>query len=104
MARAIGTSQSCRRLISAMRGSRMAPSGGRDARRVHVVDSHLPVHRHEAAIRTVLQEHGSREGEALAAYQSLVEECDDPPVRHLAKLIMEDERRHHAYISEMLHR
>lgn len=62
-----------------------------------------PPNQHERAIATLLREHGPREGEALAEYQKLVAECTDEGVKYLASLILEDERRHHQVINEMLH-
>lgn len=62
-----------------------------------------PVRDKEAKLAAKLAEHGPREGAALAEYQQLVEECDDPGIRYLAELILADERRHHQQITEMLH-
>lgn len=56
----------------------------------------------EVRIAKVLEAHGPREGEALAAYQELVEDYDDRGIRYLASMILEDERRHHRIITEML--
>lgn len=62
-----------------------------------------PVRDDEVKIAAALAEHGPREGEALAEYERLIEECDDPGVRYLAEMILADERRHHQQITEMLH-
>lgn len=62
-----------------------------------------PVRDDELAIAAMLREHGPREGEALAEYKRLVEQCDDPGIRYLAELILADEERHHRQIGEMLH-
>lgn len=66
-------------------------------------DPDLLVQHDEQSIARVLREHGSREGAALSAYEKLTDECDDPGIRYLATLILEDERRHHRLIDEMLH-
>lgn len=57
----------------------------------------------ETEIAELLREHGSHEGAALSAYETLVEHVDVPGVRFLASIILEDERRHHRLIAEMLH-
>lgn len=70
---------------------------------VRPVDPRSPVREDEVAIADLLREHGPREGAALAEYEQLVEKCDDPGIRYLAELILDDERRHHRVITEMLH-
>lgn len=57
----------------------------------------------ERAIAAHLREHGPREGELLAAYEQLVDGCDDEGIRYLASMIIEDEHRHHRLVEEMLH-
>lgn len=57
----------------------------------------------ERRVINLLKEHGPREGEALAAYEQLAEESSDSAHRYLMELIIEDERRHHRVIEEMLH-
>lgn len=57
----------------------------------------------EIKIANFLREHGPREGAALAAYEQLIAEVDDPGIRYLAQMILEDERRHHSMITAMLH-
>jgi len=71
------------------------------ARTTH--DPDLMAQHDEQAIALVLREHGKREGAALSAYEKLTTECDDPGIRYLATMILEDERRHHRLIEEMLH-
>lgn len=62
-----------------------------------------PDHDVEIELISMLQSHGPREGEALASYQRLIEDSDDEGLRYLVQLILEDERRHHKVIEEMLH-
>jgi hypothetical protein len=57
----------------------------------------------DIALANLLREHAGREGEALRAYEDLVKGVDDPGVRFLASMILDDERRHHELITEMLH-
>jgi Mn-containing catalase len=61
-----------------------------------------PIRDAELAIAASLAEHGPREGAALAEYERLVESCDDEGIRYLAGMVLEDERRHHQMIREML--
>lgn len=56
----------------------------------------------EHELITLLRSHGPREGEALSQYQRLVEQVEDEGVRYLMSMILEDERRHHRLIDEML--
>ena len=51
-------------------------------------------------IRT-LRSHGQREGAALDSYKRLAENASDKGVQYLARLIVEDEERHHRVISDM---
>lgn len=62
----------------------------------------LPGPSADVELLAMLQEHAPREGAALAAYQRLVEESEDPDVGYLGRLILEDERRHHKVVNEML--
>ena len=55
-----------------------------------------------AALLDMLRTHGQREGSALASYQRLAEQSEDDGLRYLARLIMEDETRHHQQIADML--
>jgi len=50
----------------------------------------------------LLRTHGEREGATLASYERLVEESADEGLRYVASLILDDERRHHAQLREML--
>jgi hypothetical protein len=61
-----------------------------------------PVHEVEDAAIALLRTHGPREGEALERYQRLAEETDNEAHAYLMNLILEDERRHHRMIEEML--
>jgi ATP-dependent DNA ligase len=56
----------------------------------------------DVELLAMLQEHAPREGQALAAYQRLIDESDDPDVQYLGRLILEDERRHHQVVKEMV--
>jgi hypothetical protein len=46
--------------------------------------------------------HAEHEAGALAAYEQLAEESPDDAVRYLARLLLEDERRHHEQLGEMI--
>lgn len=59
--------------------------------------------RSEGRLISILGTHGERESAALEAYRRLAEDGDDEGVRYLTRLILEDERRHHALIDQMLH-
>lgn len=48
-----------------------------------------------------LVSHVERERETLIAYQALAERTDSPGFAYLAKLILEDERRHHKLLDEL---
>ena len=61
-----------------------------------------PDHDLEYRVITMLKTHGPREGEALASYQRLIDESDDSAHAYLMRVILEDERRHHRQIDEML--
>ncbi|MBK5222444.1 MAG: hypothetical protein JJE52_06150 [Acidimicrobiia bacterium] len=50
----------------------------------------------------LLRSHGPRECEALASYERLLEQVDDEGVAYLMSMILDDERRHHRTIEEML--
>ncbi|MGV3758674.1 MAG: hypothetical protein ACO1PW_03910 [Actinomycetota bacterium] len=56
----------------------------------------------EVEVLAMLREHAPREGAALSAYQHLVDATEDAGVRYLGRLILEDERRHHGVINEMV--
>lgn len=49
----------------------------------------------------LLSRHGAEEGRVLAEYERLAEEAEDRAVRYLVRLILDDERRHHALLAEM---
>jgi hypothetical protein len=61
-----------------------------------------PDRRLDNELIAMLRSHGPREGEALAAYQRLVDHAEDEGVRYLGRLILDDERQHHAVLEEML--
>jgi hypothetical protein len=65
-------------------------------------DLPAPDHDLEYRVIAMLKTHGPRESEALAAYQRLAEEADEGAHAYLMGLILEDERRHHRTIEEML--
>jgi hypothetical protein len=50
---------------------------------------------------SLLEQHGSEEGELLAVYEDLAEHSTDEDARYLISLILEDERRHHRLLVEM---
>jgi len=52
----------------------------------------------------MIESHGQREGEALAAYEAMAKESGDEGLKYVVQLIMDDERRHHAQLNEMLHK
>ena len=49
----------------------------------------------------LLARHGREEGKVLAEYEQLVAETDDRAVGYLGRLILDDERRHHAFLAEI---
>lgn len=49
----------------------------------------------------LLARHGREEGKALAEYETLVQAAEDRAVRYLGRMVLEDERRHHAQLAEM---
>lgn len=49
----------------------------------------------------LLARHGREEGKVLAEYERLVDESDDRAVGYLGRLILDDERRHHALLAEI---
>jgi len=55
----------------------------------------------ERRIVAVLEEHGAEEGRLLGAYQHFVDDAEQPAVRYLVNLILEDERRHHQAMVEI---
>jgi hypothetical protein len=58
----------------------------------------------ERALLDALESHASAEAETLQAYQDLAERTPDEHVRYLARLILDDERRHHTILAEMVNR
>jgi ATP-dependent DNA ligase len=49
----------------------------------------------------LLARHGEEEGKVLAEYADLVASADGAAVRYLGALILDDERRHHAFLTEI---
>lgn len=49
----------------------------------------------------LLARHGEQEGRVLAEYADLVASADQDAVRYLGQLILDDERRHHAFLAEI---
>ena len=49
----------------------------------------------------LLAHHGEAEGKVLAEYADLVASAEDEAVRYLGQLILDDERRHHAFLEEI---
>ena len=45
--------------------------------------------------------HGKNEGEVLQGYAELAETTDSPAFAYLARLILDDERRHHQLLDEL---
>jgi len=45
--------------------------------------------------------HGKNEGEVLDAYARLAESTDSPAFAYLARLILDDERRHHQMLDDL---
>ena len=45
--------------------------------------------------------HGKNEGEVLEGYAELAESTDSPAFAYLARLILEDERRHHQVLDDL---
>ena len=45
--------------------------------------------------------HGKNEGEVLQGYADLAETTDSPAFAYLARLILDDERRHHQVLDEL---
>ncbi len=56
----------------------------------------------DARIMAYLDEHIEGERHLLAEYDTMLRECDHPPVRYLVGLLLEDEQRHHRILLEML--
>lgn len=56
----------------------------------------------ERELIALLSEHGPREGAALSSYQRLIDDVEDEGIRYLMSMILDDERRHHRIIDEML--
>lgn len=55
----------------------------------------------EQAVYDHLVAHGRGEGAILAGYQELAESTSVPAFAYLARLILEDERRHHQLLSDL---
>jgi hypothetical protein len=45
--------------------------------------------------------HGRNEGEVLEAYEQLASSTDSPAFAYLARIILDDERRHHQLLNEL---
>ena len=45
--------------------------------------------------------HGKNEGEILTAYEQLADDTDSPAIAFLARLILDDERRHHQLLDAL---
>ena len=56
----------------------------------------------DARIASHLQRHLDAEQRALDDYEALANDSGNPSVRYLASLLLEDERRHHRVMTEML--
>lgn len=56
----------------------------------------------DAKIMRHLERHIDDEREALAEYGTLLHDSDNPSVRYLLGLLLEDEQRHHRILTEML--
>ena len=56
----------------------------------------------ELRLIAMLRGHDGREDAAIQSYRKLAESSPEPGVRYLARLIVEDEERHHRVIGEML--
>lgn len=59
-------------------------------------------HPNERDILADLAEHGDREIDALRAYRGLLEDITDPAVAYLVEQVLDDERRHHRLIADMI--
>ena len=57
----------------------------------------------DAALMQLLEQHLADEGVILEQYQELAD-SSDAAVRYIAELIIDDERRHHIVLTEMLNR
>jgi hypothetical protein len=55
----------------------------------------------ELELLALLATHARREGGLLASYRKLAAEADNPGIRYLAGLVLEDEERHHRVLDEM---
>jgi hypothetical protein len=65
-------------------------------------DLQLPNRAADVELINLLEAHAPREGEALATYEQLIEQSANPAVQYLGRLIIEDEKRHHDLLEEML--
>jgi rubrerythrin len=50
---------------------------------------------------TLIAEHGHDEGALLARYEQVAGRVDEPSIRYLVNLILEDEQRHHRVLIEL---
>jgi rubrerythrin len=60
--------------------------------------------RSERELLELLESHADDETEALHAYEELAGESPDEHVRYVASLLLDDERRHHQLLAEMVNR
>jgi len=58
----------------------------------------------ERELLELLESHAAHETEALHAYGDLAGRSPDEHVRYVAGLLLEDERRHHQLLAEMVNR
>jgi rubrerythrin len=58
----------------------------------------------ERELLELLESHAEDETEALLAYEELAGKSPDEHVRYVAGLLLEDERRHHQLLAEMVNR
>jgi rubrerythrin len=58
----------------------------------------------EGELLELLESHADHETEALHAYEELAGRSPDEHVRYVAGLLLEDERRHHQLLAEMVNR
>jgi len=56
----------------------------------------------DAEMMETLERHIGDEQHAMDEYESLLRRSDNPPVRYLLGLLLEDEQRHHRILGEML--
>ena len=58
----------------------------------------------ESELLELLESHADSESETLHAYEELAGKFPDEHVRYVAGLLLEDERRHHQLLTEMVNR